>query len=209
MPLVLAVRDVLELLLVHLIADSDEHEIGARALARHDLLRQVGAELLDVVGVVQLTVGNDHGTPAPGAFRHFPFQVVDIVLQRRREHCPGSQLPGSGELVTPDVLALELADNLYGAPRSAARPVGDAQLAVAVLGREILEHPLHLRLDIVREDLGIAAAKPVEKATALLLRPVLLFHAARGIHVDRHVQALDGRVVEQDGFHFAAFEVDI
>jgi hypothetical protein len=56
---------------------------------------------------------------------------------------------------------------------------------------------------------ALFAEEPVQEALGRYLRLVFLFHAAGAIHVDGHVQPLDGGVVKQDRADVVALAVQI
>src|SRR5690606_9395285 len=79
------------------------------------------------------------------------------------------------------------------------------------LGREVGEHALHLGGDDVRQLDALAAAEEAlpEAAPHRDARGVLVLHRAGAVDVDRHVETLDRRVVEQRGADMITFDVKI
>src|SRR5262249_32726456 len=75
------VVQLLHLLLVHLLADADEHQLARRATAGGDVPGVLPAELFDVVEVIDLAVG-DVDADGPGGRAE---GAVEEVLHRRQK----------------------------------------------------------------------------------------------------------------------------
>ena len=102
-----------------------------------------------VVGVVKLAVGDDDRQPAPRTVGDLFADVGDVVAQHRQHH-RALAVETAGREICSSLACAPVRSPTTSISRAAARrPVRDAQHAVAILARQVFEHPPHLRLDLV------------------------------------------------------------
>ena len=168
--------NLFHLFFVDTLAYADQNKVDFWKAAFLHFLGDFIAVALDVVFVVNFSVGNEDGAAPPGAQVHLFAQVVDVIFQGRSQIGRLALEIGSRELIALYVGAFQLAHQLDILAAGAAGPVSHAQESVSVLGGQILQYPLNLRFHVIGQIYFIAPKEPVNQIVVLLLVGIIAAH---------------------------------